>query len=84
MLRDLIQAVDGAPDYDRHGLTQRAREFTTHLGEQTGHLEALELARLVQEIVHHGDAAAHACKGILGDLVVLLRSPRPAGRLGGS
>lgn len=74
MVRDLIRAVDGAPDYDRHGLTQRAREFTTQLGRQSGYLDALELARLVQEIVHHGDAAADACRGVLTNLVQLLRT----------
>lgn len=74
MVLDLIQAVDGAPDYDRHGLTQRARDFTTHLGHQNGFLDALDLARLVQEIVHHGDAAAEACKRILDGFVQYLRS----------
>ncbi|WP_167759471.1 GAF domain-containing protein [Mycobacterium sp. PS03-16] len=82
MVHDLIRAVDGAPDHDRHGLTERAREFTTHLGRQSGYLEALELARLVQEIVHHGDAAADACRGILTSLVEYLRNPSRAGSLG--
>lgn len=75
MVRDLIVAVDGAPDYDRHGLTRRAREFTTELGRQRGYVDALELARLVQEIVHYGDAAADACRGILTNLAELLRTP---------
>jgi transcriptional regulator with GAF, ATPase, and Fis domain len=84
MVVELVQAVDGSPDYDRHGLTQRARAFTTELGQQSGYLNALELARLVQEIVHHGDAATEACKGILNSFVQFLRSrPVTAGELGG-
>ncbi|MCV7070490.1 GAF domain-containing protein [Mycolicibacterium rufum] len=76
MVRDLIGAVDGAPDYDRHGLTRRAREFTTNLGEQSGFRDALDLARVVQEIVHHGDAAAEACKRILDGFAEYLRTSR--------
>jgi GAF domain-containing protein len=84
MVRDLIRAVDGAPDYDSHGLTQRARDFTTELGQRSGFRQALELARLVQEIVHHGDAAAEACGGVLRSLVELLRSNRLASPLEGA
>jgi putative methionine-R-sulfoxide reductase with GAF domain len=84
MVVDLIQAVDGLPDYDRHGLTQRARAFTVDLGQQSGYLNALELARLVQEIVHYGDGPTEACKGILNSFVQFLRSrPMTAGELGG-
>ncbi len=74
MVADLIRAVDGSPDYDRHGLTQRAHDFTTDLGKQTGFRNSLALARLVQEIVHSGDDATEACKGILGNFVAFLRS----------
>lgn len=74
MVADLIRAVDGSPDYDRHGLTQRAHEFTTDLGKQTGFRNSLALARLVQEIVHSGDDATEAVKGILGNFVAFLRS----------
>ena len=78
MVRDLIEAVDGTPDYDRHGLAQRARDFTAHLGQQSGFVETLELARLVQEITHHGDAAAESCKGILTSFARYLRAPSNA------
>lgn len=84
MVADLIRAVDGAPDYDRDGLTQRARDFTAELGKQTGFRNSLALARLVQEIVHHGDATTEACKGILNSFVQYLRSrPMTPGELGG-
>lgn len=83
MVADLIRAVDGSPDYDRHGLTQRAHEFTTDLGKQTGFRNSLALARLVQEIVHHGDEATEACKGILKSFVQFLRSrPTAASEFG--
>ncbi|PRC41739.1 hypothetical protein C6A85_000000114095 [Mycobacterium sp. ITM-2017-0098] len=85
MVLELIRAVDGSADYDRHGLTQRARDFTTDLGEQTGFRYSLELARLVQEIVHHGDTATDACRGILNSFVQYLRSrPMSSGELGGA
>lgn len=83
IMLDLIRAVDGSPDYDRHGLTQRAREFTADLGAQTGFRQSLDLARLVQEIVHYGDASSEACKGILTSFAEFLRStPTTAGELG--
>ena len=74
MVADLVRAVDGSPDYDRPGLTQRAHDFTTHLGKQTGFRNSLALARLVQEIVHSGDDATDAAKGILSSFVAFLRS----------
>lgn len=84
MVLELIRAVDGSPDYDLHGLTQRARQFTTDLGRQTGFRYSLELARLVQEIVHHGDAATDACRGMLNSFVEYLRSrSMTSGELGG-
>jgi GAF domain-containing protein len=83
LLVELVRAVDGLPDYDRQGLTDRARSFTSHLGQQTGYLGALELAELVQEVVQHGDAATKACKGVLMSFVQFLRSgPVPADELG--
>jgi GAF domain-containing protein len=84
LLAQLVEGVDGVPDYDRHGLTERARAFTAELGQQTGYLDALDLARLVQEIVHHGDAATDACKGILDGFVEFLRArPTTTGQPGG-
>lgn len=84
MVLELIRAVDGSADYDRHGLTQRARDFTADLAEQTGFRYSLELSRLVQEIVHHGDAATDACRGLLTSFVGFLRSrPMSSSELGG-
>jgi len=84
LLVELVQAVDGLPDYEREGLTERARAFTSHLGRQSGYLSALELAELVQEISQHGDAATKACRAILKSFVQFLRSrPAPGGELGG-
>jgi GAF domain-containing protein len=55
LVSDLIKGVDGLPDYEHQGLTERARAFTEDLQQHTGYLNALTLARLVQEIVQHGD-----------------------------
>lgn len=73
LLAELVEGLDGIPDYDRHGLTERARAFTAELGQQSGYLNALDLARLLHEIVLHGDDAANACKGILNNFVEFLR-----------
>jgi GAF domain-containing protein len=83
LLAGLVENVDGLPDFDRHGLTERARTFTAELGQQTGYLDALELARLVQEIAQQGDSATEACKGILNSFVEFLRSRRMAIAEGG-
>jgi hypothetical protein len=74
MVSELVAAVDGMDDYDRHGLTRRARQFTDDLGRNTGYLAALELARLVQEIVRHGDDASTACASILDGFAEFLRT----------
>jgi GAF domain-containing protein len=85
MVTELVKAVDGMDDYDRHGLTQRARQFTADLGRDTDYLAALELARLVQEIVHHGDDASTACTTMLSGFAEYLRTrPVPAGQRGAS
>ena len=75
---ELVEDLDGIPDYDRYGLTERARAFTAELGKQTGYLDALELARLVHEVVLYGTAATETCKGILTNFVEFLRA-RPGG-----
>lgn len=83
LLVELVQAAEGVPDDERQDLTDRARAFTSHLGRQTGYLNALELAELVQEVVQHGDAATKACRGILKSFVQFLQSrPVPGGELG--
>ncbi len=86
LLAELVEGLDGIPDYDRHGLTERARAFTAELGQQTGYLGALDLARLVHEIVLGGDDATQACKGILENFTVFLRglSDKSGGQRGSS
>jgi GAF domain-containing protein len=85
LVAELIHAVDGLPDYQREGLTARASEFTAQLGQHSGYLRALELARLVQEIVHHGDRATETCKGLLSSFAQFLRSrPMTTGEHGGT
>lgn len=78
LLTELVEDLDGIPDYDRYGLTERARAFTAELGKQTGYLDALELARLVHEVVLYGTAATETCKGILTNFAEFLRA-RPGG-----
>ena len=81
LLSELVEGLDGIPDFDRHGLTERARAFTAELGQQSGYLDALELARLIHEVVQHGEAATEACKGILENFAEFLRAR--AGTAGG-
>lgn len=82
LLVNLIKAVDGLPDIDSRGMTDRARAFASQLGRQTGYLRALELAELVQEVVQRGEAATKACSGVLASFVEFLRAqPAPGSEL---
>jgi hypothetical protein len=80
LMAELIHEVDGLPDDERKGLTKRARKFTAEFEQHGSYRNALELARLVHEIVQHGDRATETCKGILSSFVKFLRSrPMTAG-----
>jgi GAF domain-containing protein len=80
LVAELIHEVDGLPDDERKGLTKRAHKFTAELEQHGSYRHALELARLVHEIVQHGDRATESCKGILSSFVKFLRSrPMTAG-----
>jgi GAF domain-containing protein len=84
LVAGLIQAVDGLPDYERQGLTERARAFTADLEQHTGYLNALSMARLVQEIVQNGEGASTACREILEGFARYLRQrPTTVGEMGG-
>lgn len=84
LVADLVKGVDGLPDYERQGLTERARAFTSDLEQHAGYLNALALARLVQEIVQHGEDASGACRSILESFAQYLRSrPTTVSELGG-
>ena len=83
LVSELIENLDGIPDYDRYGLTEKARAFTADLGQQTGYLDSLELARLLQEIVHYGEDAALACKGLLTNFAEFLRAREGSSDRGG-
>ena len=84
LVAELINGMEGLPEHERQGLTERAHEFATELGQHSGYLNALELAELVHEIVQHGDRATETCKGILGSFAQFLRSrPVTAGEQGG-
>jgi GAF domain-containing protein len=73
LLVELVRGVDGLPDYQREGLTERAKEFTAHLEHSVGYRNALQLARLVQEIVQYGEAEGEAARGILENFARYLR-----------
>ena len=80
----LVRSVDGLPDFQQQGLTEQARAFTADLEQTTGYQHAVQLARLVQEIVQHGEGASEACRGILESFALYLRArPTTAGELGG-
>jgi signal transduction protein with GAF and PtsI domain len=84
LVAELINAMEGLPEYERQGLTARAHEFMDGLGQHSGYLNALELAQLVHEIVQHGDRATETCKGILNSFAQFLRSrPMAKGEQGG-
>ena len=84
LVAELIRGVDGLPDYQREGLTERAHALTEQLQQTVGYQNALQLARLIQEIVQHGEGTTEACRGILESFAQYLRSrPSTASQAGG-
>lgn len=63
---------------------ERARAFASRLDEDPAFRQALELARLVQEIAHQGESELKGCHAILNGFAEYLRSkPEPMTELGG-
>jgi GAF domain-containing protein len=81
LISELLASLGDAADADRRALAERAEAFGGHLEEDVSYQEALDLARLVQEISWRGDAERAACLSILQAFGGYLRSRPEAGVL---
>ncbi|MCC6174501.1 MAG: GAF domain-containing protein [Chloroflexi bacterium] len=84
LVSGFIQSLGAVPDYQRQSLADRAASFADDVEQEVEYLRGLELARLVQEIVHQGEREFEACRGILQSFAEFLRSrPSTIGETGG-
>jgi hypothetical protein len=83
LIHDALRGADGISGEERQGLQERGRAFAAHLEEDATYRQALDLARLVQEIVWQGENEVKACQTILRGFAEYLRSrSHPLGELG--
>lgn len=77
LLGEVLGSLPGVSDAQRQDLKGRGRAFAEDLQADVGYQQALELARLVQEIAGRGDNERRACHTLLQGFADYLRS-RPA------
>lgn len=83
LVSGFIQSLGGVPEHQRQSLADRAASFASSVSNDPVYLRSLDLARLVQEIVGHGEREGDACRGILESFAAFLRSrPATAGEMG--
>jgi len=83
LVASFVQSLGGIPEHQRQTLAERAASFAQDVSDDPQYLRSLELARLVQEIIGHGERATDAVQGILESFVAFLRSrPATAGEMG--
>lgn len=81
LLGEVVQSLGG--DSRGEDLRKQAREFADRIEEDTTFRQALDLARLVQEIAHQGENELEGCQRILGGFAEYLRSRQePGGQMG--
>jgi GAF domain-containing protein len=78
LLSEILAALTDLPPEQQARLQAGAAAFVAHTEEDPAHRQALELARLVQEISGQGEQEYHACLGILRSFATYLLS-RPVG-----
>jgi GAF domain-containing protein len=80
LLGGVLEPIGRATNGERQDLQERARAFAERLEEDAAFSQALELARLVQEIAHQGENELKGCEAILRGFAEYLRSrPDPFG-----
>ena len=77
LLGEVLGSLPGLSEPQRHDLRGRARAFEDDLRQGAGQQQALELARLVREIVGRGENEGRACRTLLQGFADYLRA-RPA------
>ncbi|HEY7035496.1 MAG TPA: GAF domain-containing protein [Thermomicrobiales bacterium] len=81
LVADVVNALQDVPLERRTGLRERAQAFAARLEQpdDVNYREALDLARLVQEIAWHGEREYAACRTLLEGFAAYLRGrPTPA------
>jgi transcriptional regulator with GAF, ATPase, and Fis domain len=83
LVGELLQPLGGAPHAQRkQELRERTQAFAERLKVDGGFSQALQLARLVQEIAHQGENELKGCRAILSGFAEYLRlRPEPFGGL---
>jgi GAF domain-containing protein len=83
LLGEVLGSLGGtAASQQRRELSEHIRAFAERLEEDAAFSQALELARLVQEIAHQGENELKGCQAILRGFAEYLRlRPGPLGRL---
>jgi GAF domain-containing protein len=82
LVGEVLESLAEVPDNQKQNLQQPSRAFAKHIEEDAAFNEALDLARLVQEIVHQGDNEREACRTILRGFAQYLRlRSEPSGGL---
>jgi GAF domain-containing protein len=82
LLSEVLKSLGATGDSRRQELQERARAFVEGLEEDATFSQALELARLVQEISHQGANELAGCQAMLRGFAEYLRSrPDPTGEL---
>jgi GAF domain-containing protein len=74
LMGEVLQSLADLPEHDRSRLQQETRSFVGAVEEDVTYRQALDMARLVQEIVWHGEREAQACATILRGFADYLRS----------
>jgi GAF domain-containing protein len=74
LLGEVLESLGQTSDGQRQELQERARVFAERLEEDGTFGQALDLARLVQEIAHQGENELKGCQAILRGFAEYLRS----------
>lgn len=77
LVSEALASLGGVPEETIASLGQRVGGFSGHIEEDASYRQALDLARLVQQIAGHGEAELEACRKILQSFAEYLNS-RPS------
>jgi GAF domain-containing protein len=73
LLSEVIDSLDNVSNYQKEHLKQKTKDFASSIEEDKTYQQALEIARLVQEIVWQGEGEAQTCHSILRSFAEYLR-----------
>ncbi len=79
LLGEVVRSLGEGENGRAEGLQERVRDFANRIEEDAAFRQALDLARLVQEIAHQGENELEGCRKILNGFAEYLRSRREPG-----